>query len=188
MFIPKSLLLTTLVAVGVGLVAATEIKAEYIPRDTPPSSCTLKAGTSNFVTITLCPGGSVCPITVPCPDGPGGPCSRYDYQFAWHGVNPLSQSSRYQRTLEFALLVLLVSLLHLVWKSLSSTVWENMILASVGLSSPRMLPLLMHQSQQIYRNQLPEQQVASLKRIWTSVRFRRRARQLLIRMQLSRSR
>jgi len=88
MFIPKSLLLTALVAVGVGLVAATEIKAEYIPGDTPPSSCTLKAGTSNFVTITLCPGGGVCPITVPCPAGPGGPCSRYDYQFDWHGVNP----------------------------------------------------------------------------------------------------
>jgi hypothetical protein len=92
MFIQKSLLLTALVAVSVIQVAATEVTLP-IPGDIPPSSCTLKfkddeyerAHDARSVTVTLCPSGGECPVTIPCPDGANGLCSRYDYKFAWYG-------------------------------------------------------------------------------------------------------
>ena len=92
MFIQKSLLLAALVAVSAIQVAATEVTLP-IQGDIPPSSCTLKvkddgnerSHDARVVTVTLCPSGGECPVTIPCPDGANGLCSRYDYKFAWYG-------------------------------------------------------------------------------------------------------
>jgi hypothetical protein len=78
----KSYVWTALVIVLTTLLVATPGGTQPIAGDTPPPACAI----GHFLTITLCPSGGACPVPVPCPGG--GQCSRWDYQFAWHDVNP----------------------------------------------------------------------------------------------------
>lgn len=84
-----------LAAVAVGLLLLTPAPADAQSPATPPLTCTIQIGSSNFVDVEAGPGGSPFPESVSCPAGAAsaglsGECLKWRYKYTHRSEGTLA--------------------------------------------------------------------------------------------------